>query len=345
MNQKRRTFLSIAGSSAIGAVVGYMFGKQNTAPLNSKILSESKDEKENKSLEPYLDGLVISTWWHGMAANEKAMELISAGKSALDAAEAGVMETEKDPTGRSVGIGGTPDRDGKVTLDACIMDSNGNAGSVSFLQNILHPVSVARKVMEETPHVMLVGNGALKFAKEQGFKEVDLMTAETKKDYTEWLKTSDYKPIINIENHDTIGLLTMDKKGNISGACTTSGLGYKMHGRVGDSPVIGAGLFVDNEVGAATATGLGEAVLKTCGTFLVVELMRQGMSPQEACEEAVNRIVNGQDYENFQIGYIAINKAGEVGGYSIQPGFNYALYKNGKNEMVDVKSYVKKSTQ
>jgi len=333
MNQNRRRFLGVSASGILGAAAGYLFGKQTT--------KVSKPEKKIKpKAATFLDGLVISTWYHGLAANEKAMELISSGKSSLDAAEAGVMVTESDVTGRSVGIGGTPDREGKVTLDACIMDSKGNAGSVSFLQNILHPISVARKVMEETPHVMLVGNGALQYAKEQGFKEIDLLTDETRKDYKKWLETSEYKPIINIENHDTIGLIAMDKKGDISGACTPSGLGYKMHGRVGDSPVIGAGLFVDNEVGAATATGLGEAVLKTCGTFLVVELMRQGMSPQEACEEAVTRIVKGQDYKDFQIGYIAINKAGEVGAYSIHKGFNYALYKHGENKMVDVASYV-----
>ncbi len=208
------------------------------------------------------------------------------------------------------------------------MDEKGNAGSVSFLQNIKHPISVARKVMEETPHVMLAGEGALKFAKSQGFIEEDLLVEETRADYKKWLETSEYKPVINIENHDTIGLIAMDKQGNISGACTTSGLGYKMHGRVGDSPVIGAGLFVDNEIGAATATGMGEAVLKTCGTFLVVELMRQGKSPQEACEEAVKRIAAKQDYKNFQIGYIAVNKAGEVGAYSIHSGFDYAISSN-----------------
>ncbi len=333
MNQNRRRFLGISTSGIIGAAAGYLFGKQNST-------AETPSPKKDRNTTPFLEGLVISTWWHGLAANEKAMELIQNGKTALDAAEAGVMVTEADVTGRSVGIGGTPDRDGIVTLDACIMDSKGNAGSVSFLQNILHPISVARKVMEETPHVMLVGNGALKYAKEQGFEEIDLLTDETRKDYNKWLETSEYKPIINIENHDTIGLIAMDKQGDISGACTTSGLGYKMHGRVGDSPVIGAGLFVDNEVGAATATGLGEAVLKTCGTFLVVELMRQGMSPQEACEEAVNRIVKNQDYKDFQIGYIAINKAGEVGAYSIHKGFNYAFHKHGKNEMVEVESYV-----
>ncbi len=335
MAQQRRSFLGQLLTGAIGLGAGFFIG-------NSNQQSPKVTKKEGGIAEPpFKDGLVISTWYHGLAANQGAWNVISKGGSALDAAEAGVRITEADVTGRSVGIGGTPDREGKVTLDACIMDETGNAGSVSFLQGIKHPVSVARKVMEETPHVMLVGEGALQFAKEKGFKEEDLLTKETKKDYQKWLETSQYKPIINIENHDTIGLIAMDKQGDISGACTTSGLGYKMHGRVGDSPIIGAGLFVDNEVGAATATGLGEAVLKTCGTFLVVELMRQGKSPQEACEEAVKRIAAKQDYKDFQIGYIAVNKAGEVGAYSIHPGFDYALQKNGKNEMVKVASLVK----
>ena len=332
MSHKRRTFIGQILTGAVGLGAGYFLGtkKEKTSPKT----------KKRKEIIPYKEGLVISTWYHGLAANDGAWELISAGGSAIDAAEKGARITEADVTGRSVGIGGTPDREGKVTLDACIMDESGNAGSVSFLQGIKHPVSVARKVMEDTPHVMLVGQGALQFAKEKGFEEEDLLTNETRADYKKWQETSRYEPIINIENHDTIGLITMDKDGNLSGACTTSGLGYKMHGRVGDSPVIGAGLFVDNEVGAATATGLGEAVLKTCGTFLVVELMRQGMTPDDACKEAVNRIAAKQNYENFQIGYIAVNKAGEVGAYSIQPGFDYALHKNGKNEIHKVNSLV-----
>lgn len=334
MAQKRRTFLTHLATGVAGIGLGFLLPeKKDTRTASAK--STSKDKPVFKN------GLVISTWYHGLAANEGAWEVIKAGGKAIDAAEAGVRITEADETGRSVGIGGTPDREGKVTLDACIMDETGNAGSVSFLQGIMHPISVARKVMDDTPHVMLAGEGALKFAKTSGFTEENLLTPETRADYKKWLETSKYEPIINIENHDTIGLLSMDLNGDLSGACTTSGLGYKMHGRVGDSPVIGAGLFVDNEVGASTATGLGEAVLKTCGTFLVVELMRQGLSPQAACEEAVNRIAAKQDYENFQIGYIAVNKAGEVGAYAIQPGFNYALHKNGENKMVDVPSLVK----
>lgn len=328
----RRDFIIASITTAIGAGIGYFIGKRN-AP---------KDSGTNitQPTKIYKEGIVLSTWYHGLIANEEAWKIIKDNGSALDAVESGVRIVESDPTGTSVGIGGTPDREGFVTLDACIMDKTGNAGSVCFMEDILHPISVARQVMEDTPHVMLAGEGARKFALDMGFEKVNLLTNSSKVAWQEWLKTSEYNPIINIENHDTIGLIGMDKNGDLAGACTTSGLGYKMRGRVGDSPIIGAGLFVDNEVGAATATGLGEAVIKTCGSFLIVELMRQGASPQEACEEGVMRIVKSQEYENFQIGYIAIGKSGEIGAYAIQPGFQYALHKDGKNEVYDVRSYV-----
>jgi len=286
--------------------------------------------KQSKTSSP----MVISTWNHGLAANDAAWEVIQNEGKSIDAVEAGVRIPEGDPEVSSVGYGGLPDRDGKVTLDACIMDEKGNCGSVSFLQNIKHPISVARMVMEKTPHVMLSGAGALKFALSNGFKEEVLLSDKARDAWKTWIKTSKYTPIINKENHDTIGLLAIDKKGNLSGACTTSGLAWKVHGRVGDSPIIGAGMYVDNEVGGAVATGLGEAVLKTLGTFLIVELMRNGRSPQEACKEAVNRIAAKQNAKNFQVGYLAINKSGEHGAYSINKGFNYAIHQNGKNELV-----------
>jgi N4-(beta-N-acetylglucosaminyl)-L-asparaginase len=237
------------------------------------------------------------------------------------------MVEENNLDNQTVGNGGRPDRDGNVTLDACIMDKDANCGAVLAIQNIANPISVARKVMEETPHVMLVGKGAEQFAYEQGFEKQNLLTEQSKKEWEEWKKTSQYKPIINIENHDTIGMLAIDEKGDIAGACTTSGMAYKMAGRVGDSPIIGAGLFVDNEVGGATATGVGEEVVRTVGSFLIVELMRQGKSPQEACEEGVKRIIaKNKDKQDFQIGFIAINKKGESGAYCIQPGFTYRTY-------------------
>jgi N4-(beta-N-acetylglucosaminyl)-L-asparaginase len=284
--------------------------------------------------------MVVSTWNHGLAANEAAMQRLKNGGKAIDAVEEGVQVPEADPESTSVGYGGLPDRDGHVTLDACIMDHNGNCGAVSFLEHIKHPISVARKVMDETPHVMLSGKGALDFAIQQGFPKEDLLTEKSRQRWEEWKKEAQYKPIINVENHDTIGLLALDKNGDISGACTTSGLSWKMHGRVGDSPIIGAGMFVDNEVGGCCATGMGEAVMKTLGSFLVVELMRQGASPQEACEEAIARIVKNQNYKDMQIGYIAINKKGEHGAYAVHPHFNYALHQNGSNQLIDSPSYL-----
>jgi N4-(beta-N-acetylglucosaminyl)-L-asparaginase len=284
--------------------------------------------------------IVISTWNFGLAANVAAWKVLSSGGKALDAVEAGAKIPEADPSITTVGFGGAPDRDGKVTLDACIMDEQGNCGSVAFLQHIVHPVSVARLVMEKTPHVMLVGEGALQFALANGFKKTKLLTSESEKTWKLWLKKADYKPVVNIENHDTIGILAMDKIGNLSGACTTSGLAYKMHGRVGDSPIIGAGLYVDNEIGAATATGVGEEVIRIVGCHLVVELMRQGHAPEDACRLAVERIIskNPRRAKDIQVGFLALNKNGEYGAYCLQKGFNYAVHDDSGNRMMDSKS-------
>ncbi len=304
--------------------------------------------------------IVISTWNEGINANKAAWNILSKGGRALDAVEKGVMVTEASQN-CCVGLGANPDRDGFVTLDSCIMDENANCGSVAFLERIKHPVSVARRVMEKTPHVMLVGSGAQQFAVAEGFPlEPQKLSEEAEKSYRNWLKKSEYKPVINIENrkkqtafvpvpthlengdwnHDTIGMVAMDAAGNLSGSCTTSGQGFKMRGRLGDSPIIGAGLFVDNEVGAATATGQGEDVIRICGSHLVVELMRQGLSPEAACKKAVERIIKikGSKAKEIQVGFIAINKQGEYGGYCIQKGFNFAVcYADDKNFMVDGK--------
>ena len=304
------------------------------------------------SVAPYLSKaavastkpLVISTWNFGKAANAEAWKVLSTDGRALDAVELGVHVPEGDPTETSVGLGGLPDRDGRVTLDACIMDEFSNCGSVACLEHIVHPISVARKVMEKTPHVMLVGEGALQFALANGFKKENLLTTESEKAWKEWMKKSEYKPIANIENHDTIGMLALDMKQNLSGACTTSGMAYKMHGRVGDSPIIGAGLFVDNEIGAATSSGLGEEVIRIVGSHLVVELMRQGNSPQQACEMAVKRVVKNQPEKSksIQVGFLAINKNGEYGAYALQKGFTYALYSNEvPNQIFEAVSYYK----
>lgn len=307
--------------------------------------------KSNEDEIPFSDGkvnkpIVLSTWNFGVKANGAAWEILKNNGRALDAVEAGVKIPEGDPTERSVGYGGRPDRDGRVTLDACIMDENANIGSVACLEHIKHPISVARAVMEKTPHVMLVGDGALQFALSQGFQKENLLVEDSEKEWKEWLKTSQYKPIANIENHDTIGMIALDSSGNLSGACTTSGMAFKMHGRVGDSPIIGAGLYVDNEIGAATATGHGEEVIRISGCHLVVELMRQGKSPQKACEEAVSRIVKltknrGKNLKDIQVGFIALNKKGEYGSYCIQGGFNYAVNQTSGNKLVDADYFLK----
>jgi len=276
----------------------------------------------------------ISTW-KTTEANLKSGKLLDNGYNSLDAAVQGVAVEEENPKNTTVGYGGAPDRTGKVTLDACVMNHLGDCGSVVAVENIVNVARLAKDVMEKTPHVMLAGKGAEDFAISQGYKKINLLTDDSKRAWKEWLENQEYRPIINIENHDTIGMLCMDKNNNISGACTTSGLAYKMNGRVGDSPIIGSGLFIDNKVGGAVATGLGEEVVKTVGSFLVVELMRQGYTPQEACEEAINRIVTSNSQKNkFQVAYIAMNKKGEVGSFSIEPGFTYMDYNNGLNTEV-----------
>lgn len=323
----RRKFLKF---SALGAS---LFAFDKTQAIEAVSKNTAKQTKP----------VVLSTWKHGQAANEGAWKILSANGSALDAVEKGVMVTEDDFTNLSVGLGGLPDRDGCVTLDASIMDDKGRCGGVAFLERIKHPVSVARMVMEKTPHVLMVGSGAQKFALENGFKlEPKTLSPEAEKQYKEWLKKSEYKPAINVENHDTIGMIAIDSGGNLSGSCTTSGLAYKLHGRVGDSPIIGAGMYVDNEIGAACATGLGETVLRICGSYLVVEFMRQGSSPTEACRKAVERLISkNPNYREAQVGFLALNKNGEHGAYSLQKGFNYAVYSPEiNNQLFDAKSYL-----
>lgn len=321
MKTSRRHFLKVSGALA------------SLLPLQSFAASPSK-----RITKP----LVISTWNFGVGANAEAWKILSTNGRALDAVEKGVHVPEADPNESSVGLGGLPDRDGRVTLDACIMDEFANCGSVACLEHIVHPISVARKVMELTPHVMLVGEGALQFALANGFTKENLLTPSSEKAWKEWLEKAEYKPIVNIENHDTIGMLALDASQNLSGACTTSGMAYKMHGRLGDSPIIGAGLYVDNEIGAATSSGLGEEVIRIVGSHLVVELMRQGNSPQRACELAVKRIVKKQPEKSkqIQVGFLAINKNGEYGAYALQKGFTYALYSNEvPNKVFEAKSF------
>lgn len=321
---KRRTFFKFG---LTGLVLGV-------------IKPSSATELLSNSFEGKADGpIVISTWEHGLAANEGAWEVLKVGGKAIDAVEKGVRVTESDITNRSVGIGGRPDREGDLTLDACIMDQNSKCGAVGYLEGYEHPISIARSIMDNTQHVMLVGEGAEDFAKVYGFPKVKTPLKEVKKDWKEWKKENKYvfeKPVINHENHDTIGMLAMDANGNLSGACTTSGWAYKMPGRLGDSPLIGAGLFVDSDAGAACATGLGEAVIRIAGSHTVVELMRQGKSPKEACKLACERIIaKHDDLTGLQVGFLALDKNGNYGGYSVYAGFNFALKTKDKTELVD----------
>ena len=333
---KRRNFLQKAALGSVGiTALGSSLAATAATPKGAK---DTQDVPVSNSLLP----VVIATW-SVKQATKMAWQSMEQGSSALDAVIAGCAIEEANALGQSVGIGGLPDRDGQVTLDACVMNEKGDYGAVLCMQNIKHPIAVAKKVMEDTPHVILAGVGAEEFAVSQGFKRENLLTEQSKKDWEIWKKTSKYKPIINIENHDTIGMLAIDKNGTISGGCTTSGLAYKMAGRVGDSAIVGSGLFVDNEIGAATATGLGEEVLKTVGSYLIVELMRQGKSPQEACEQAILRIIEKTpNFEDFQVGYIAVNKKGETGAYSIHEGFTTTTYQDEKNTIINPSFYNKK---
>ncbi len=305
--------------------------------------------------------IVIATWNEGKQVNEEAWKILSKNGRALDAVEAGAKYIE-GTINCCIGLGGYPDRDGIVTLDACIMDEHANCGAVGGMERIKHPISVARKVMELTPHVLLVGDGAQQFALENGFKkEPAVLSKEAKKAYEHWLKTSEYKPEINIENkrsngpfaptffedgspnHDTMGLVALDANSNMSGAVTTSGMAFKLHGRVGDSPIIGAGLFVDNDYGAATSSGVGEEVVRICGTHLVVEYMRSGYSPESACRKAVERIVNRnpEKAKEMQVGFLALDKKGRYGAYAIQGGFMYAVKSEKEEKIYEAKSIFK----
>jgi N4-(beta-N-acetylglucosaminyl)-L-asparaginase len=331
----RREFLTTCALTG-AALTGAAMGASRLAGC-----APAAAEKESVPMPTSHRPLVLSTWYFGRNANAAAWEILGRSDGvALDAVEMGARQPEANPENHTVGLGGFPDRDGHVTLDACIMDHERRAGSVACLEHILHPVSVARRVMEKTPHVMLVGDGALQFALAEGFPRENLLTPAAEQAWREWQRESKYEPKANIENHDTLGILAMDAQGRLAGACTTSGLAFKMHGRVGDSPIIGAALYVDGEVGGACATGHGEYVMRTLGSFLVVELMRQGRTPQQACEEAIDRVLKdlrGQVGE-AQVGYLALDAGGRVGACSVQPGFQYALRTKEADEVTDALS-------
>jgi N4-(beta-N-acetylglucosaminyl)-L-asparaginase len=325
---KRRTFIKAASLAGAASMVS----KNAFAEAGNGLMLSSRPGPKGP--------IILSTWDFGMEVPQEALKALESGGTVIDAVEKGVMVPEADPKVTSVGYGGYPDRDGKVTLDACIMDGDCNAGAVMFLEHIVHPVSVARLVMEKTPHVFLAGAGALQFALENGFKKQNLLTPEAEKAWKEWLKSSKYAPPkADKNNHDTIGLLAMDANGKMAGACTTSGMAWKIRGRVGDSPIIGAGLYVDGDVGGATSTGTGEAVIKVAGSFLIVELMRNGKTPQEACRIALERIVHKQPKyargNDFLAGFVAMNKAGEIGAMSYRKGLQYTLHKDGLTKAYD----------
>ncbi|MEJ7913594.1 MAG: N(4)-(beta-N-acetylglucosaminyl)-L-asparaginase [Chitinophagaceae bacterium] len=335
MFNRRKFILTSAGSSLV-IFINKLLGETTVADIKNK-------------------PVVLSTWAPNVSANAEAWKTLGRGGRAIDAVEAGVGIPEADPLDQSVGYGGLPDRDGKVTLDACLMDDKGNCGAVMFLEGIMHPSKVARLVMDKTPHLQLVGEGALQFALAQGFKVQNLLTPESEKAWRKWLKEAKYDPMTipqlleqrsvkdragQQNNHDTIGMIAMDASGNLSGACSTSGMAYKMRGRVGDSPIIGAGLYVDNEAGAATATGVGEEVVRICGAHTVTELMRSGYSPAAACKKTVERIIRmrGEKAKELQIGFIALNKKGEFGGYAMQKGFTYAVQNGAGSKVYDAGS-------
>jgi isoaspartyl peptidase/L-asparaginase-like protein (Ntn-hydrolase superfamily) len=314
----RRRFLASAATALVG---GRLINRATGAPVLPM--------NELKAGAP----LIVSTWPFGKPANEKALAVLQGGGGGLDAVEQGIHVVESDPNNPSVGLAGIPNAAGVVQLDSCIMSGPGHrAGSVGAVSGFRHPISIARAVMEHTKHVMLVGAGAEEFAAERGFERGPKVSDKQRSEWKKWkaaqkrandAEASRKNPA---KNHDTIALLVLGADGNVFGGCSTSGWGYKLPGRVGDSPIIGSGLYVDNDVGAAGATGLGENVMRYCSTFLIVELMRQGLHPQEACLEVIRRCARidpkGLD---LSVNFIALDKRGRFGAAGTGTGFEYSV--------------------
>ena len=356
---RRRFIQRSAGLSATGAIASVFSNQPSATGAESVSNSAAPEKVKQEESEPDGEIRFIATWPFGKFACEKSLEIAKSG-SMLDAIEQGIWVTESDAKNASVGIGGIPNATGQVELDACFMSGpDHNAGSVAGIRDILHPISVARAIMERTPHVMLAGQGALDFALENGFSKTNLLTEKQKQNWEEWKTEQDEKakapaaktesteskqPQINEDLHDTIALLGIDAEGNLYGGCSTSGWGYKIPGRVGDSPIIGSGLYVDNKIGAAGATGLGENVMRHCGSFLVVEMMRWGASPTAACELAIKRIAESdpKNLDNLDINFIAINKAGEVGAAGTSKGFKYSVTDEKESKVLKAKSLSEK---
>ena len=285
-----------------------------------------------------MEPVVIATWPFGRTAVEIASKLLAAGKSPLDAALAGAQAVEDDPKVNSVGFGGIGNAIGTVALDACVMDGKTmDCGSVAGVENIRHVAALAKKVYEKTPHIMLVGKGAEWFAIQNGFPLETLLTPQS---VAEWEKNRP-KKANETKGHDTVTVLACNGKGNLGGVCTTSGLSYKLPGRVGDSPIIGAGLYVDDEAGAAGATGVGEEIIRIGGATFIVEQMRAGKSPQEACEAAVKRIIatairRGKHPD--RVAFLAMDPKGNTGAAATQmTNFQYAVARGEKIEMLKAK--------
>jgi N4-(beta-N-acetylglucosaminyl)-L-asparaginase len=335
--QKRRFFIKSGLLAALGGAVW----SQNACNLKQN----SPNFSPSKTIKP----IAIATWSPNAAATLKAYETMASGGYALDAVEQGIHIPEADPLDTSVGYGGFPDETGEVALDACIMNESGNFGSVMAIKGILHPISVAKRMLDHSTHVYLVGDGALEFAKEQGYQTQELLTEVAKEAWEKWKAKGSYDPMLTPKqileriqsNHDTIGLIAIDQEGRMCGGCSTSGLAFKKKGRIGDSPIIGAGLFVDNEVGGASCSGLGEEVAKVCGAHVVVECMRNGLSPEEACREAISRIVKNADNDarEIQVGFIAMHKSGAYGAYAINKNFSYAVTDSSGTRIYDAPSW------
>lgn len=346
--KSRREFLKssalgAAGLGALGTADALGMGTQEPPPSGREQVRADGGHRRAGVPDPELPDAtvlhppcVVSTWGFGVQANEAAWSVLASGGYALDALLAGTDLVEADPEVTTVGRGGLPDRTGRVTLDAAVMDERGDAGAVVFLEGILHPTRVARRVMERTPHVLLAGEGALAFAREEGFEEVDLLTPRAREAWRAWRRENGALPRMGPGNHDTLGMLALDASGRVCGACTTSGAAWKVRGRVGDSPIPGAGLYVDGAVGGACATGLGEEVLKSLGSYLVVELMRGGAPPAEACREAADRIARRHAGGEIPwVGFLALDLRGGVGACSTLPEFHVALRDGAGGRLLD----------
>jgi N4-(beta-N-acetylglucosaminyl)-L-asparaginase len=293
--------------------------------------------------EPAKFPVVLSTWSFGMPANEVAWGILSTGGTALDAIESGVTSCEEDASVDSVGWGGLPDASGEVTLDASIMDHEGRCGAVACLHRVRNAIKVARLVMEKTPHVMLVGEPATRFAFDNGFQQTSLLSPQAGRRFDDWR----LQRVEDLEaGHDTLGMLAIDSAGHIAAGCSTSGTGFKLPGRVGDSPIIGAGLYVGPGIGAAVATGKGEEMMKVCGSFAVVDHMRRGMEPRDAIAEVLREIRRRRSGKaDTDVSFIALRMDGAYAGLTLRAktNFTYAVITPAQKQLVNAAALMEES--